>query len=238
MRLRLAASLLLISALPHLGVTRADAQNDGSGWQARPKMNAAMEFLPQTRVQTWGELQNGIDISFQRWRAGGMLNRRLKPLVNSPTWELDVENQHHLVFGTGYEYLHTVQHGRRTNENRAIVEVTPRLLFSSLLLADRNRTEFRWKNGVYDFRYRNRLTIGHYFETATFRFMPYASGEIYYDRNADSWDQSKYGLGVQFPYKHFLKFDTYLLHQNCTGCGANPVNMLGITLNFYLMKTQ
>ncbi len=227
----------MASALAHLNVTQVFAQVESSAWEGRPKVDAAIELLPKTRLETWGELQDGIDISFHRWRAGATVNRRLKPILNFHQ-DIDEQNQHYLVFGAGYEYLHTIQNGRRNNENRIIAEATPRLLFAGMLLADRNRTEFRWKNGVYDFRYRNRLTIGHYVQTRTFSFFPYGSGEVYYDRNRGSWNQSKDGVGVQFPSNHFFKLDTYLLHQNCTDCGSNPVNMVGLTLNFYFMKTQ
>jgi hypothetical protein len=99
-------------------------------------------------------------------------------------------------------------------------------------------TEFRWVNGAYDFRYRNRLVISRRFRTSAFRFTPYGSGELYYDRNHHSWNESRYGFGVQFPYKNRLMFDTYVLHQNCTSCGHNPVNMLGTTLNFYFRNVH
>jgi hypothetical protein len=48
-------------------------------------------------------------------------------------------------------------------------------------------------------------------QTHSVRFTPYASGELYYDRNHHSWNQSQYGFGVQFPYKKLLMFDPFLL---------------------------
>ena len=75
-------------------------------------------------------------------------------------------------------------------------------------------------------------------QAGTFRFTPYTSGELYYDRNQHSWNQNQYGLGLQFPYKKRLMLDIYLLHQNCTSCRQNSVNMIGATLNLYFRQPQ
>jgi hypothetical protein len=162
----------------------------------------------------------------------------LKPRLTTYRKDIDEENDHYLVIGGGYEYLHTVQNGKTKIEDRFIAQATPRLRRAGLLLADRNRGEFRWVDGAYDFRYRNKLVISVPLQMDSFRFTPYGSGELYYDRNRHTWDQNQYGFGVQFPYKKLLMFDSYLLHQNCTSCSQNPVNMLGITLNLYFSQIQ
>ncbi len=214
----------------------AEAQHSDTGWEDRPKLTAAIELLPRTRLQAWGELEHGLNFSFQRWRTGAILSHRVKPILKSHREEIDEEYEHYLVLGAGYEYLHTVENVSTKIENRIIAEATPRVLFTHLLLADRNRGEFRWVKGVYDFRYRNKLVISDRLQVGALRFRPYGSGELYYDRNHDSWDQSQYGFGIQFPYKKSLMLDTYLLHQNCTTCKRNPVNILGATLNLYFRK--
>jgi hypothetical protein len=216
--------------------TSASGQAPDVGWETRPKVMAAIELFPRTRIETWGELQHGVNFSFQRWRAGALLDRRMKPILKPHRVDIDEDNEHYLEFGSGYEYLHTVQNGSKRIENRIIAQVTPRVLFKGLLLSDRHRAEFRWVNGVYDFRYRNKVVIGDRLQARSFRFTPYASGELYYDRNHHSWNQNQYGLGVQFPYKKRWMLDTYLLHQNCTTCSQNSVNMLGATLNFYFRR--
>jgi len=163
----------------------------------------------------------------------------MKPILKTHREDIDPEKEHHLVFAAGYEYLHTIQNGSLTIENRIITQVTPHYLTpGGFLITDRNRTEFRWVNGAYDFRYRNKLVVEHSLETHNFKFTPYASGELYYDRNHHSWNQSQYGGGVQFPYKNLLMLDIYLLHQNCTSCSQNPVNMLGATLNLYFRQSK
>jgi hypothetical protein len=208
-------------------------QEPDVAWEVRPKVTAGTDLISRTRIQVWGELQDGLNFSYNRWRTGGLLTYRLKPILKLHLRDIDEDRNHYLVFGGGYEYLHTVQNGSTKNENRISGEFTPQILLAGLFFTDRNKNEFRWVNGAYDFRYRNRLVISHRFEKQMFRFTPYASGELYYDRNHHSWNQSQYGGGVQFPHKNLLMLDLYVLHQNCTTCSQNPVNMLGTTLNFY-----
>jgi hypothetical protein len=160
----------------------------------------------------------------------------MKQILKSQHADIDAEREHYFVFGAGYEYLDTHQKDKTTPESRLLADVTPQLLLKELLLSNRNRAEFRWVNGMYDFRYRNKLVISDRVQVQSFRFTPYVSGELYYDRNQHSWNQSQYGFGVQVPYKKRLMLDTYLLHQNCTGCDPNPRNMLGTTLNFYFRQ--
>jgi uncharacterized protein DUF2490 len=236
MRLKPTASLFALFTLLNLKQTNA-GQTPDTGWQTRPKVVTAIDLLPRTRLENWGELQHGVNFSVQRWRAGAILSHRMKPILKTHPEQIDEENEHYLVFGGGYEYLHTVQNGKTKIEDRFIADVTQRLYLAGLLLADRNRGEFRWVDGFYDFRYRNRLVISKPLQTS-FRITPYGSGELYYDRNHHSWNQNQYGFGVQFPYKKVLMLDTYLRHQNCTSCVPNSVNMLGATLNLYFRQIQ
>jgi len=165
-----------------------------------------------------------------------MLSRHLKQIFKLHRADIDQENEHYFVFSGGYEYLDTHQDNRTTIENRILAEVTPQALVATVLVSNRNRGEFRWVNGAYDFRYRNKLVISDRLKFGALRFTPYGSGELYYDRNRRSWNQSQYGFGVQLPYKKSLMLDTYLIHQSCTDCEPNPVNMVGITLNLYFRQ--
>ena len=236
MRLNPVAFLILLVLHTLDGTSTAAGQSPDTGWETRPKVTASIELAPRTRVRTWGEFQHGTNFSFNRWRTGAMLSRHLEPILRLHRADIDQENEHYLVFGGGYEYLDTHQDDRTTIENRLFAEVTPQALVATVLVSNRNRGEFRWVNGAYDFRYRNKLVISDRLKFGALRFTPYGSAEIYYDRNHHSWNQSQYGFGVQFPYKKSLMLDTYLIHQNCTVCEPNPVNMAGITLNVYFRQ--
>jgi hypothetical protein len=234
MKLKSVARVFLCAALPYLNGTIATGQVQDTKWEGRPKVASAIDLLPRTRLETWVEWQNGLDFPFRRWRTGGLLSRRIKPILNMRLRDIDEDNDHYLVLGGGYEYLHTLAHGSLTIDNTIIAYATPHVLYAGLLLSDRNRMEFRWINGVYDFRYRNRLTINRVSQVRAFRFTPYAYGELFYNSHHHSWNQSEYASGVQFPYKSRLMLDTYLLHESCSRCSHSSINMIGATLNLYL----
>jgi Protein of unknown function (DUF2490) len=238
MRIKSVAGFSLLAVLPYLNGTMATGQVQDTVWEARPKVVSAIDLLPRTRLETWVEFQEGLDFSFERWRTGSLLSRRMKPILNMPLRDIDEENDHYLVLGGGYEYLHTNDRGSLSIENTIIAYATPHILFAGLLLGDRNRTEFRWINGVYSFRYRNRLTVMRESQVRTFRFTPYVYGELFYNSTNHSWNQREYATGVQFPYKSRLMLDTYLLRESCTSCSLGSVNMIGVTLNLYLRQIQ
>jgi hypothetical protein len=163
----------------------------------------------------------------------------MKRILKAHREDVDEENDHNLVFSGGYEFLQRTENNDIGREHRISVEVTPRyLLAAGFLAADRNRVELRWINGVYSVRYRNRLSMGRPLEVNGFRMTPYATGELFYDRNLHSWNRTHYGFGVQFPVKRRFMVDTFYLHENCSGCSRNPVNILGVALNVYFKRSN
>ena len=240
MRLKQLASFVLLAALPYLNATMASGQvqPEQTVWEARPKVVSAIDLLPRTRLETWIEFQEGLDFSFHRWRTGGLISRRMKPILNLRLRDIDEDNDHFFVVGGGYEYLHTIDQGRLTIENTIIAQATPHIVLSGLTLSNRNRTEFRWLNGVSNFRYRDRLTVIRQSEVRTFRFAPYGYGELFYNSTLHSWNQREYAAGVQFPYKSRLMLDSYWLRESCTSCSHGSVNMIGVTLNLYLRQLE
>ena len=58
----------------------------------------------------------------------------------------------------GYRYLHNT--GDDPEENRGVVEVTPRYpLVRGVLVSNRFRTDLRFIGGEYSWRFRNRLSL-------------------------------------------------------------------------------
>jgi hypothetical protein len=208
-----------------------------SGSQGWFTANAAIDFRPGTRLQVSEELQIGD--GFREWTTGAMLSYRMKRIVDLRHDDIDDEKEHYVVLATGYEYLRTNQNGKIKNEHRVPIQGTgrhnPGLGF---LLTDRNRVELRWVNGDFDLRYRNKLVIERPLKAEGIRFTPYASGELFYDRNHDSWNENHFSFGVQVPYKKLLMLDTYYLHKNCTTCNPNHVDAFGVTLNIYFKLRQ
>lgn len=217
-----------------LTVSMAQAQTPAAEIEVWPKLSVSVELRPQTRLEIFGQRQNGEDFPYLQWNVGAMVSYRMKRIVRRHETDIDDENEHVLVLGAGYEYLQTTQSGNTKRENRIVFQGTGRHRpGAGFLLTDRNRIEFRWVNGVYDFRYRNKFTVNRAFRVDKVRLTPYASGELFWDRNHHSWNENQYSFGVQLPYKQRLMLDTYYLHQNCTTCSQQHINVLGLTLNLY-----
>jgi len=215
--------------------TSAPGQTPDSDSEAWLTVNAAFDLRPRMRLQISEELQNGA--ALRQWSTAAMISYRMRRLLTLRAADVDEEKHYNFVFGAGYEYLHTNQDGEIKKEHRLPIQGTARHAPGlGLLLTDRNRVEFRWVNGDFDFRYRNKPVIERAFRTGGFRFTPYASGELFYDRNHHSWNENEYAFGVLLPYKKVLKLDTYFLHKNCTTCSPGHVNAFGLAVTWYFRR--
>lgn len=131
-------------------------------------------------------------------------------------------------------------------EHRFLTEQTLRKpLPGGLLLSDRNREDFRFINGDFSFRYRNRVTIERELQLFKKRSItPYASGEIFYDTRYSAWNRNREIVGVQtslrrgpilkllLPKRHVI-LDLYYARQNDSRSQTKHVNALGVALALY-----
>ena len=240
MRIQLWEFLLIAFAFLFLKDVNALGQTPtGTASEFWPSLKANIDLRPKTCLQLYVEKHNGEDDSSLQWKTGALLSYRMKRMLKLRRSDIDEDREHNLVVGVGYEYTRTTQNDKTKNENRIIIEATPRYVpGAGFMLTDRNRLEFRWKNGSYNARYRNKLTIDRSLKLQNFSFTPYASGELFYDRNLHSWNENRYAFGVQLPYKKRLMVDLYYLRKNCTACSQDHMNVMGLTLNLYFRRRR
>jgi hypothetical protein len=205
------------------------------GWYAG---NVWLQFPRHVRFLGTTELNAATNYSYQQWIVGGALAwqwkrvSHLEHLVN-----INSDKESRVVAGLGYEYLWTDKEGTSTGEDRVILAVTPRYRpWARWLLEDRNRLEFRWVNGAYSTRYRNRLAVERDLLVHDFRLTPYVSAEIFYNFASGTLDEQQYAAGIQWPYRRLFMIETYYLFQHSHSAPDN-VNVFGITLNFYLKNS-
>jgi hypothetical protein len=204
-----------------------------------PSVKAHFDVRPRIGLEIYGERQNGEELPSPDLKAGFKVSFRVKPLFKPLAGDLNPENQYLANMAVGYEYLRKSKNGQPAIENRLILESTPRYApGAGFLFLNRNRMEFRWNDGTYDFRYRFKVTGQRAFKIDRFHFTPYGSGELFWDRNKHSWNENQYALGVHLPIRRRFMIDTYVPHQNCTTCGQRSVNAFGLTANIYLGKRK
>ncbi len=173
-------------------------------------------------------------------------------LFNSKAFEgqiganIDYIPNKHLVLRTGYRFGTSLgDTDSPYKENRLITEQTLRkLLPGNLLLSDRNREDFRFIDGDFSFRYRNRVTIEREFQLKKRTITPYVAGEIYYDTRYSAWNRNRLTAGVQTSLrrgpilklllpKRQIILDLYYTRQNDSRSSTQHVNALGASLALY-----
>lgn len=169
-----------------------------------------------------GEIGPNVDFHF----------KPLLKLERVTVFQLDQSKSRPLSLRLGYRYLPSTD---GSSEQRGVIEATGRFpLISGLVLSDRNRTDLRFNNGEFSWRYRNRLTVERTVSILSYHFSPYVRGEVYFDSNYKKWSRTAEILGAAFPIHRHTEIETYFEHQNDTSKSPNrQVNALGLTLNLY-----
>jgi len=168
--------------------------------------------VQEERATTEGEFGANLDLHF-------------KPIRREPAllFRLDEAKNRVLAVRIGYRYL--ASYTGDAPENRGVLEVTTRYpltaLFGDLLVSDRNRMDFRFMDGAYSWRYRNRLSMEKELSRGAVRVNPYARFEAYYDSRYEKWSRTESMLGASFPVTRRWELEGYFDAQHDTGGSPN-----------------
>jgi len=234
LRLRVSARILFLF-FSVMGTQLVTAQQPTSRNEFWPEIDVFIDIRPKVRLFLLGTVSKSVE--------DGEL-RNAKGFEAQLGVHVDYIPNQHLILRTGYRYGTSV--GTTDDpfkEHRLITEQTLRqLLPGDLLLSDRNREDFRFVDGDFSFRYRNRVTLErelHLFKGRT--LTPYVSGEIFYDTRYNTWNRNRFAVGVQTslragPLRKMLLpkrqviLDLYYMHQNDSRSQPNHTNGVGATL--------
>jgi hypothetical protein len=147
------------------------------------------------------------------------------------------------VLRVGYRYGFSLTEEDPFKEHRPLVEETLRQpLPLKILLSDRNREEFRFVNGDFSFRYRNRLMLEREFLLPKRSLTPYGSIEVYHDSRFKVWNRNRLTVGLQvqlrkafpllslvLPRKQVI-LDIYYTKQNDSRSQPNHIHAVGSAL--------
>lgn len=206
---------------------------------------------PATRNEFWPEINVYIKLSprfrlfflgtVSRAREGGGSVFGDEPFEGQAGVHLDFIPNKHMILRAGYRYGTSLNGADPFKEHRILTEQTFRkALPGKLLLSDRNREDFRFVDGEYSFRYRNRVTLEREFVIKEHSITPYTSGELYYDTRFDTWNRNRYAFGIQIPLKRRRSLlnpifprrqvilDLYYMRQNDSRSETTHVNAIGM----------
>ena len=221
-----------------IGIQRAAAQEPTTRKEFWPEIDVYITVKPKVRLYLTGTVSKSVEDGELRNAQGyeGQIGVHVDYIPNK-----------HVILRTGYRYGTSVgSNSEPFKEHRLLTEQTLReLLPGDLLLSDRNREDFRFVNGDFSFRYRNRVTLErevHLFKGRT--ITPYVSGEIFYDTRYNTWNRNRFAVGVQQsllrgPLRKMLlpqrqvTLDLYYMRQNDSRSDTKHVNAIGAALTFY-----
>jgi hypothetical protein len=153
---------------------------------------------------------------------GPSLEFYLKPLLRLKRvtlFDLNDAKKRPLVVESGYRVITAPN---TPNENRAVEAVTVHLPFvTGILLTDRNRADLDWKNGIFTWRYRNRLTAERAIGIYSYHLIPYVAAEPFYESQYHKWASTDLYAGSLFPVGRHTQFNLYYQYENDTGKKPN-----------------
>jgi len=223
------AALVLLAHAPSLS-----AQGPTTAGEFWPEVSARYQWPSSFSQTLYTQIQNEEGYVSRQWNIGTDLSYQAKPITRPHLVNIDPSREHTYDVGVGYEYLDTQGDEPASYENRLKAQATARFRpGKAVLVEDRNRFEFRWVNGRYSSRYRNRLLVEADLQHRGFRYSPYLSAEVFYDWARDAWNEQQYTVGVQWPHNRAWVLDTYYMRQNCTTCDTPHLNIAGVTLGIF-----
>jgi hypothetical protein len=218
------------------GVARA--QQPTTSNQSWPEIDVYLNLKPKLRLFLLGTVSRSVE------DGETFHGRAFEAQIGA---HIDYIPNPHVVLRAGYRFGTSLgSTDDPYKEHRILTEQTLRkMLPGDLLLSDRNREDFRFVEGNFSFRYRNRVTIEKEFHVFKERTLtPYGSGEIFYDTRYGIWNRNRYSAGVQFTlrrgpilkmlmHKRQVVLDLYYMRQNDSRSDPPHVNALGASLSLY-----
>jgi len=125
--------------------------------------------------------------------------RRFIPATLLGAHALEDDRREWAQLRVGYRYNETINVDTATITNRILTELTTRGNIRKVFVADRNGFDWRWIDGVYSTRYRNRVDAQIASSLWGYRLTPYSNCEWAYVLGRSGWSSVKCELGAELP---------------------------------------
>jgi hypothetical protein len=226
--------LLLLLPVPTLVREASAQQTTRELW---PELDAYVHLTSSTRLFfLFAPVRSEDAESFSEAQLGAHIEAGLAPMSRKRRIPADDPDKlRYLRFRFGYRQAFTQDTvGRDLSERRVIAELTPRFFLPwNVLVALRNRLDFRWLEGDYSWRYRPRLWIERESVIAHVTFVPYLSAEVFYDSRYDSWARTRYQAGLAVPATRWLVPEAYYSRQTDRQPASKRTDALGLLATLY-----
>jgi hypothetical protein len=230
-------ALALVLGVQLLAAGQLGAQSSSASvptYEYWPDLNVYYRINENFRLMAQGGEAIGTDGEPLSGNVGLNLDIAVKPhpfktyVLGAPSL---VEDRHrYLNLRLGYRYSETSQDVGKKVQNRLLTELTVRFNLFGLVASDRNGFDWRWTEGAYTTRYRNRLQFERPIQIGTYGINPYANAEIIYLLSSGEWNQIRYRAGIQFPVVDHVTLDPFVGLNHTWQPTANNLYGLGFKL--------
>lgn len=182
-------------------------------YQYWPEVDLYQGITDNIRVMEQGSAVVGTDGVPVSKNLGVNLDLSVKPnpfrtyILGAPS--LVEDRARLLTLRIGYRYNETSPDIGVAVQDRLLVELTTRGHLFGLVTSDRNGFDWRWTNGVYSTRYRNRFQVERPIEWGSYELTPYVSAEVFYLLSSREWNQLRYRAGLQLPIVDHTTLEVY-----------------------------
>jgi hypothetical protein len=107
-----------------------------------------------------------------------------------------------------------------------------------ITLSSRNRLDWRWVNGDFQPIYRPRVKFIRNFKTEYLTFDTYIWAEYFFYLNDNSQDRFRLTAGSDIKVSRNIDFEVYYLYQFQNKPSVEPLNAIGLQLNFYFRSKK
>jgi hypothetical protein len=194
----------------------------------------AREIWPE--IDVWVQLNPKVKLFFPLSVSKSRETEYTEALIGA---RVDYRFNRYVAARAGYGYIWSISDKDAPDqytEHRPVVELSLHAFpGASIHLIDRSRGDFRFINGDYSWRYRNRLRIERTFTFTnwppTRTLTPYAMEELGYDSRYDEFNRSRFSAGLETQFTEKVMLDVYLVRQDDTRSSVERLWALGLALN-------
>jgi hypothetical protein len=203
-----------------------------------PEVDAFVRLSPAARLffsvaPVWSDEKD----SYTESSMGAFVEAGILPIFRKKSIRksYDSEKLKYLRTRIGYERVFTREKGGfDVSEQRLAADVTGRFFLPmDILVAVRNRFDFRWLDKEFSWRYRPRLWLERESQIGKFVFVPYAMTEVFYDSRFQSWSRTRYQAGVSIPATKWLVPEVYFLYEINRHPSKDYLDAIGLVATLY-----
>jgi len=161
------------------------------------------------------------------------LRGKLNPELN------DTARGYFWWFRAGYSYSDSPPEDKKKVVNTITTETNNNFnLPASILLQTRNRFDWRFVNGLFQPIYRPRVQFLKNLKTEYLTFNVYLYSEYFFYTNDNTQDRLRICAGSVIKILKTMDFEVYYLHQFQNKQYVQPLNAIGIQLDFYFKSKK